>query len=48
MALARAKQLDEIASRARTGSPIGTVKAAFDSYLREADDHIGSASVCIE
>ena len=44
--MARAKELDEIASRAQTGSPIGTGKAAFDSSLREEDDEIGSASTC--
>ena len=47
MPLARAIQLDTIASRARTGRSIERGKTAFDSSLREEDDKIGSASVCI-
>ena len=44
--LARAIQLDKIASRIQTFSPIETGKTAFDSSLREKGDKIGSASLC--
>ena len=41
-------QLDEIASRAKTGRPIETGKTAFDLSLQEEDNKIGSASLCIK
>ena len=44
---ARAIQLDEIASRTQTGSPIKIGKTTFDLSLREEDDNIGSALPCL-
>ena len=48
VSLARAIQLDKIASRIQTCSPIEKGKTAFDSSLREEDDKVGSASLCIK
>ena len=48
VSLARAIQLDEIASRARTGKPFGTGKAAIYSSLREEDYNTGGTSLCIK
>ena len=46
--LAGAIQLDEIASRTQTGSPIDTEEEAFDSSLRDEDDKTDGASLCVK
>ena len=46
--MALAIQLDEIASRTQTGSPIEKGEAAFDSPLRKENGKISNASLCSE
>ena len=46
--LARAIQIDKIASRTQTGRPIETGETAFNSSLREEYDKIGCDSLCMK